>query len=97
MISTPDFTFHEFHTVVYQPADRSICKTRGSSVFFCPGDHTFGGIHMEDAALTRVSRQPRGPTSAKPTERAYSTSWMPAPTTESPTPPPRRHSENCPP
>ena len=48
MISSSYFPFYKFYTVIYQPANRRISQSGRDSIFFGPGNHTFGGIHMCD-------------------------------------------------
>ena len=61
VISTADLTLDEFHAVIHQPADRSICKTTCRGIFLSPCDHTLRSIHMCDRSSGSSCRK-SGPT-----------------------------------
>ena len=57
MISSADFSFYKFHTVVHKPADRRVRKAGRSSIFLCPCDHAFGSVHVSDVRSGSGSRK----------------------------------------
>ena len=57
MIAAADFTLYEFYTVIDDPADRCISKSGRTCIFFCPGNHAFGGIYVCNACSGSGSGQ----------------------------------------
>ena len=46
MIAPSDLTLYKLYTVIYKPADGGVSKTWGHSIFFGPGNHTFGCVYV---------------------------------------------------
>ena len=48
MIPSANLTLNKLHTVIHQPADRSISQTGSNRILLRPGNHTLRSIHMSN-------------------------------------------------
>jgi len=76
MIAPADFPFYEFYAVINKPADRSVCKSGGGSVFFCPGNHALGSVYMGNACAGSGSGQSRASCVGKKIQYFYRSSGI---------------------
>ena len=74
MIPSADLTLNKLHTVIHQPADRSISQTGSNRILLCPGNHTLRSIHMSNRSSRCRCRQSRTTCICKKIQHLHRTS-----------------------